>query len=181
MAFFDKLGDLAKNLGDKASDTIEINKLNGKINSEKSAVAEDMRKIGEALYTRYKEGSFSDEAVNELFTTIDGHNTAIAEAQESINAIRAAAAAPAEPVNEPVMPAAPIDMPSAPAVPASGELPCSCGHINPEGTKFCGSCGSKLEIPAPAAASADNRFCTECGASVPGDSRFCPDCGHRFG
>lgn len=50
MAFFDKLGGLAKNIGDKTSDAIEINKLNSRINSEKAAAGEEMKKIGEFYY-----------------------------------------------------------------------------------------------------------------------------------
>lgn len=44
MAFFDKLGDLAKNIGDKTSDAIETNKLNSKINTENAAAGEELKK-----------------------------------------------------------------------------------------------------------------------------------------
>ena len=36
MAFLDKLGSLAKNLGDKTNEAIAMSKLNGKITSEKA-------------------------------------------------------------------------------------------------------------------------------------------------
>jgi len=40
MAFFDKLNQVAKNIGDKTNDAIETTKLSSKINAEKSAAAE---------------------------------------------------------------------------------------------------------------------------------------------
>ena len=46
MAFFDKLNQMAKNIGDKTSDAIETSKLNSKINAETTAAGEDLKKIG---------------------------------------------------------------------------------------------------------------------------------------
>ena len=40
MAFLDKLGDIARNIGDKTTDAIETTKLNSKINGERAAIAE---------------------------------------------------------------------------------------------------------------------------------------------
>jgi class 3 adenylate cyclase/tetratricopeptide (TPR) repeat protein len=42
----------------------------------------------------------------------------------------------------------------------------SCGTANPDGARFCVSCGSSL---APA--------CRRCGAELPDGARFCPACG----
>ena len=41
MDFLDKIGNIAKNIGDRTNDAIEITKLNAKIASEKNAVGED--------------------------------------------------------------------------------------------------------------------------------------------
>jgi len=41
-----------------------------------------------------------------------------------------------------------------------------CQHENPAGVKFCGACGTRLEVPCPACQAANpptNRFCHECG------------------
>jgi RNA polymerase subunit RPABC4/transcription elongation factor Spt4 len=46
----------------------------------------------------------------------------------------------------------------------------SCGHVNPEGTKFCQECGSKLVTVTKA-------FCTSCGAELAPGTRFCGECG----
>ncbi len=41
-----------------------------------------------------------------------------------------------------------------------------CQHENPEGMKFCGECGSKLE-----------RACPDCGTANPPANKFCGGCG----
>jgi len=177
MAFFDKLGDLAKNLGDKTTDAIETNKLNGKITAKKTAVAECMRKIGESFYQRYKDEGFTDDKMCELFTAIDGHNAVIEEAQAAINGIKEAAAAAQQPAETPASIPAPPDEGLTTATDGSGSITCACGQSNPTGTRFCGSCGGKLDTPAPPPAPTANRFCTKCGTNIPDDSRFCPECG----
>jgi hypothetical protein len=44
-----------------------------------------------------------------------------------------------------------------------------CQFENPEGIKFCGECGTKLE-----------RLCPSCNSSSPPNFKFCGECGHRF-
>jgi hypothetical protein len=164
MAFLDKLGDIARNLGDKTTDAIETTKLNSKIGSEKTAIAECMRKIGEYYYQKRNSGEFSDDGAAELFAAIDGHNQAIADAQAEIERIKTETARTAGTV---------------PAPSAGGEVAClSCGKSNISGTKFCCECGAKLEIPAPAAPEA--RPCPGCGAQIPAANKFCGDCGYKF-
>ena len=53
MAFFDKLNQVAKNIGDKTSDAIETGKLNSKVNSEKNLAGEELKKIGEFYYNQF--------------------------------------------------------------------------------------------------------------------------------
>ena len=53
----------------------------------------------------------------------------------------------------------------------------NCGTVNPEGTKFCGDCGTKL----PEKVEAKKRFCTECGAEIGDGMKFCGECGARQG
>jgi len=69
---------------------------------------------------------------------------------------------------------------------ALAERTCSqCGYENPEGTKFCQECGSKLGVqnlcPACGAANAPGvKFCQECGSRLQAEeptSVFCPSCG----
>ena len=56
MAFFDKLNDFAKNIGDKTTDAIETGKLNSKINAENTAAGEELKKIGAYYYNLFIAG-----------------------------------------------------------------------------------------------------------------------------
>jgi len=44
-----------------------------------------------------------------------------------------------------------------------------CQFENPEGIKFCGECGAKLE-----------RLCPSCNSSSPPNFKFCGECGHKL-
>jgi class 3 adenylate cyclase/tetratricopeptide (TPR) repeat protein len=44
-----------------------------------------------------------------------------------------------------------------------------CQFENPEGVKFCGECGAKLE-----------RLCPSCNSSSPPNFKFCGECGHKL-
>src|SRR5262249_27295448 len=48
-----------------------------------------------------------------------------------------------------------------------------CRHANPEGTKFCGECGTRLQSLCPACQAANpptNKFCSECGQRLAGSA-----------
>ena len=45
----------------------------------------------------------------------------------------------------------------------------NCQFENPEGIKFCGECGAKLE-----------RLCPSCNSSSPPNFKFCGECGHKL-
>jgi membrane protease subunit (stomatin/prohibitin family) len=172
MAFFDKLGDIARNIGDKATDAIETTKLNNKISAEKTAIAEFMRQIGEYYYGKHQAGESDDPGAAELYAAIDGHNRTIADTQAEIARIQAENEAQSAQAQTAAVPTA------APA-PASDSIACpSCGKINAPGTKFCCECGGKLEIPAPAVP--ETRPCPGCGAQIPADNKFCGECGYKF-
>jgi class 3 adenylate cyclase len=53
-----------------------------------------------------------------------------------------------------------------PAYTRSMQTCASCGAANPDGARFCVSCGSSL-VPG----------CRQCGAELPEGARFCPSCG----
>ena len=48
----------------------------------------------------------------------------------------------------------------------------SCGHGNPEGSRFCASCGKALVVET---------LCSGCGQQVPPGSKFCNQCGTPVG
>jgi len=165
MAFFDKLSDFAKNIGDKTTDAIETGKLQSKINSEKSLAGEELKKIGEFYYNAWLNGGEIAPEILEVCTAAKAHYDAAGEAQAEIDRIRAeneaakaAAAAPAAP-----------EVPAAPA----GIVCTACGAENAPGTKFCCNCGNKLEIPAPP----EPKICPNCGTKNEPGTRFCGNCG----
>jgi RNA polymerase subunit RPABC4/transcription elongation factor Spt4 len=55
-----------------------------------------------------------------------------------------------------------------------------CDHENPEGSKFCNSCGVSFRLPedSPSSAEKDSeeRVCPRCGMVVPQFRDICPNC-----
>lgn len=166
MAFLEKLGDLAKNLGDKISDAIETGKLNSRINSEKAAANEELKKIGEHYYNIFLADGQAAPEVLAFCEAAKAHDETAAEAQAEIDRIKsekelekAAAAAPAL------------------LAPDTGMLTCdACGTGNPQGTKFCCQCGAKLASPAEQ----EKLVCPSCGIEVAAGVKFCNECGTRI-
>jgi len=53
-----------------------------------------------------------------------------------------------------------------------------CGFDNPDDTKFCTNCGTKLEAAASSPTpTAPTSFCPQCGAQIRPEARFCDQCG----
>jgi len=170
MAFFDKLNQVAKNIGDKTSDAIETTKLNGKISGEKLAANEELLKIGQFYYDRFLMGQAEPEIL-EYCQAAKSHLDAAAQAQAEINRIKMDSNAPVGYGAQPVYNAQP-------AQPAGGAVCPNCGTANPTGTKFCAGCGTKLEAEAPA--QPQGIFCPNCGTSLPAGTKFCNQCGNRM-
>lgn len=118
MAFFDKLNELTATVRDKTSDVIEMQKLNAKINSEKSVIADQMKQIGEYYYNKHASGEPTDPEIADLLGNIDARSKAIQEVEAQLKSIKAE---------------------------GDKAVFCgSCGARNNAGTNFCGSCGVKL-------------------------------------
>ena len=162
MAFLEKLGGFAKNIGDKTSDAIETGKLNNKITAEKAAINELLRQIGSYYYQKHQDGVPDDPDAVELLTTIDNHNNTIAELQADIERIKAEAEAAS----------------AAPVVEEPTEVLCpACGAENKPGTKFCRACGAAVPQPAVEAAIDASIICPDCGAENKPGTKFCRACG----
>ena len=187
MAFFNKLNDLAKNITDKTNDAIETGKLNSRANSEKNLAAEELKKIGTYYYEKFTHGEEVDAEILDLLNAAKAHydeaDAALAEIEKirlENEAQKAAAAAPVAPA-APVVPATPV-VDAAPVrmvlvSEATGDITCpGCGALNAAGIKFCGECGTKLEIPQPPAP----KTCPNCGMEVVPGLRFCGECGTRL-
>lgn len=79
-----KTSKVAKNIGEMTGDVLEISKLNLKIKSEQSKIAEKKEKLGDYYYKKYKTG-FDDEGfANMLCEEIREHENIIAEAEMQI-------------------------------------------------------------------------------------------------
>lgn len=167
MAFFDKLNDLARNIGDKASDAMETTKLNAKSSSERTAAGEDLKKIGEYYYNLFLESGEAVPEILEYCQSAKAHYDAAEEAKAEIERIRAANAAAAAATQSSVQAAAPT---------TGGAVCASCGAENAAGTRFCQNCGNQLEIPPEPR----HRFCPGCGAEAQPGMKFCNQCGYRL-
>ena len=164
MALFDKLNDFARNITDKTTDAIETGKFASKVNSEKNLAGAELKKIGEYYYGIFAGGGEVAPEILEFCTAAKAHYDAAAEAQAEIDRIRAE--------NEAERAAAAA---AAPAAPAGLTCP-GCGAVIADGLKFCGQCGTKIEVPAAPVP----RVCPSCGAAVAEGVRFCGECGTRM-
>lgn len=158
MAFFDKLSEMAKNVGDKTGDMIEVSKLNSQISDAEKRIVEKKKEIGEYCWGQYIANIQLDPEVAKLCAAIKEDEAFIAKTHAEIQSIKA-------------------DKAAAPVVVEAGLLRCqSCGASNPEGTGFCQSCGTKLEVPAPVAP-VEVATCPACGCQNPVGTQFCQGCG----
>lgn len=160
MAFFDKIAAIAQSAVDKTNEMLEINKLNSSINVEKAKITEIKCKIGEYYWAKFLANEQIDAEPADLCAEIRACEATIASIQAEIQAKRDEAnraAAAAEPAR------------------AEGKRCLSCNTVNPEGSKFCQSCGSKLETPAETV----NSICV-CGAQNPPGTKFCGECGEKL-
>ena len=90
MAFFDKINSIAKNVGDKTGDAIELAKINARIASERSAMNDIYRQLGEAYYAHRINGGEGEPAeAAAIYSQLDQRTAAIDEAQKQIVAIKA--------------------------------------------------------------------------------------------
>lgn len=130
MAFFDKLNQVAKSIGEKAGDAIETTKITAKIASEKKLRDDEFRKIGEYYYNIFISGGEVAEEVKAYCDEAKVHADAIVSLEEEMGQLQD---------DETEEPAAE----TAPEAPAQIVCP-SCKKVNEAGTKFCSNCGMKL-------------------------------------
>ena len=114
MGFLDQLGDLAKNIGDKAnevaknvgekaSDALEISKLNSKIAAEKLAIDGEMKKISEQVFKNFTDGKEIPEEFKAFCEKIKSHFGEIDNIKAEIEKIKTAAGEKVEEVKDAVV------------------------------------------------------------------------------
>ena len=178
MAFFDKINSIAKNVGDKTGDAIEMAKINARIASERSAMNDIYRQLGEVYYAHRVNGGEGEPAeAAAIYSQLDQRTAAIDEAQKQIVAIkaegerRAAEAAAAEEAASAVKTQTSVQ-PGIPVLDTS--MPAEGQSVK------CSQCGARIEPPVPEAAEApQSRVCPGCGAEVAQGMKFCSQCGAR--
>jgi len=120
MAFMNKLGDLAKNIGEKTSDAFETTKFSAKIALEKNAVKDELEQIGKFYYDLYTQGGEVAPEVLEWCKQAKVHYDKIAEYEEEKGRIKEE------------------------NLPAKKQCPV-CGIEVAADTKFCPVCGQKID------------------------------------
>ena len=163
MSFMGRLSNMARTVGEKGSEMVEISKLNLRINETKTKITGLKTQMGEYYWARFAEGSALDPEVMELCEGIKAELAAIDEMEKEIARLRGTAGAEGAV-------AAPVA--AAPA-PVANSIPCPvCGAAVPEGRKFCGECGASMAPPEPQTVT-----CPVCGVEVEAGKKFCAMCG----
>ena len=152
MALIDKLGELAKNVGDKTSGLIESSRLLGRARSQESTVAELKKELGQYFYEQYLNGETFDEEAMGRCADIKAGEDAVAEIYAELQRRKAESARPAA------------------AEPSACQ---SCGGSLPEGACYCPHCGVQVEVPAKV-------FCPQCGHETDADDCYCSQCGAKI-
>ncbi len=161
MAFFNKLNDLAKNIGDKTGDAIEMTKLVAKVTSEQKAKDEALKKIGEYFVGQFENGVIVPEELVEVYQEVVTHTQNIQNYQNEMEQIKAENEVKEEPKEE---------------MTNQSNICPTCHKVNKPGTKYCENCGTKLEVAEPQV-----KTCPSCGTVVQEGTKFCSSCGQKVG
>jgi len=84
MSFFEKLGEVAKTVTEKANDSIEINKLNSDISIAKTNIQGFHRRLGEYYWSRFVVGERLDDEAMAICDEIVGTQDKIRELEKQI-------------------------------------------------------------------------------------------------
>jgi len=154
MAFFKDLGkkisEGVQDASEKASELVEVNKLNFSISKEKGSIEEIYQKIGEKVFAMYRAGEIVPGSLTDEFNTINTHLQTIAAYEAKISEIKG------EPVAQSQAAPTPVSSPTpAAAAPAPEPAAASAGPADAGAARFCANCGAKLTD--------GSAFCGECG------------------
>jgi rRNA maturation endonuclease Nob1 len=164
MAFLEnlgkKVGEAAQAAAKKSNEIVETTKLNSNINSEEDKIQKLYVQLGKAVYERFTQSGAAEDYALEACQAIVEHQKNITALREKIAEIK-------------------------------GIKSCiNCGAEMERNQVFCAKCGTKNELPAPAASATPAEdagqegsakiFCPSCGAELPAGSAFCTNCGAKI-
>ena len=171
MALLNRLNRMARTIGDFANEALEstreareANRSACAVDTNRAAVEEQFKIIGEYYYNIYAGGGEVAGEVIEACEVAKDHLAAIAAAEEEERLRREEE----ERIRREEELAAQQKQ--------SGNICPECSAEVAQGKRFCGEFGAKIEIEAPKA-----QVCPECGTEVEPGKRFCGECGCRMG
>lgn len=166
MGIFDKISNMAKDATDKASDLLEIQKLNSKINDERSRIARLKQQIGDHYLKQFEEGAMLDSEATELCSQILQIDEQISAIERQIESIKANGASEENTVRMETKPCP------------------SCGSSVEVGKKFCPECGYNMDSEADSKEAEEtaesSAKCPSCGSEIESGLKFCPECGQKL-
>lgn len=168
MAFFKDLGkkitEGVQDVTDKASELVEVQKLNSAITKEKNTIDDIKKQIGDKIFSMYQAGQPVPDAFATDIQAIINQLQVIVGLEAKIREIKGEPplAGQAQP-----SPTAPVE----PDVPAELAPAAQVEHDAPA--------EPVAEATPPADASAPAKFCPECGAKHSEDTAFCGECGTK--
>lgn len=147
MGLLDDIGKGLNKMGKKTSDMAIVAKIKLEITKNKASIDKKYEELGSRMYFLHKEGLETDDSVMKLYEEID-------ELFEEVNRLeqelKGSEEVEVEDEDE------------------TADLTCEkCGETIAEDAKFCGSCGTAVEM---------KKECPNCGAEV-GSAKFCNSCG----
>ena len=177
MNLFDRLGSIAKNVGDMTNEMFEINRLNAMINTKRNQISERKNQIGDLYWGRYCNGEDVGPAAEELCGEISQLQTEILGLQEAIAAIKEAQRlrSSCPHCGAQLPPDATFCQNCGRKIERDEQKNVceACGARLVEGANFCQRCGAEVK----AKPTSDVPRCASCGAKLAKGAQYCHSCG----
>lgn len=157
MDFFDKLGEAARNLTEKAGDGLEANRLNGEIAIEKGNIQCFQRELGEHYWAKFVVGEKLDEEAMLICDKVVVSQDHIRQLEIDIEKIKKE--------REAVL---------------AERAKAKQAEVGEEQPKEEGSVEEKEPVIAEVREKKTDgqpRFCANCGGAIKAEQRFCMFCG----
>lgn len=146
----------------KAKDSIEIVKLKAEISELEKTVNKYYQELGMEVYTMFEKNSLNAEKIREFIDAINEIKAKIIEKQNKLIELEE-------------------HQKRTDGNTAENYVICSCGTKNTKDSRFCVSCGTRLEQkPGDLAHNTELEviYC-ECGTQLKPGSKYCTNCGKK--